>query len=275
MRKTAYSVKLRQKQRQYRTSSSSILGIHVLIENWIFSVYQVLLLNDKQIEKIDYWCQKSATLWFCPLPKKTGQPVAQHRQTRFCYFTSLASKKKITYEPPRDKTNKTACAPREDSEQPGHPPSLIRVFAVRIKKAWVLSYPLSAQRRLWLDWADAQADLTRRWAHSHFVGFVTRRLILKTPDSKVFKIELNERYLFALFNRFLSWHPRHPFFPCHLSRHYENSSHVSCRVKKIHAMVKVDETGAKSPVFYLRNLLSSTLTCNENVWKWHFMFQCA
>ena len=48
--------KLRQKQRQYRTSSSSILGIYVLIENWIFSVYQVLflLLNDPQIEKIDY-----------------------------------------------------------------------------------------------------------------------------------------------------------------------------------------------------------------------------
>ena len=54
------------------------LGIHVLIENWIFSVYQVLflLLNNPQIEKIDYWCQKSATLWVCPLPKKTGQPVA-------------------------------------------------------------------------------------------------------------------------------------------------------------------------------------------------------
>ena len=36
-------------------SSSSILGIHVLIENWIFSDYQVLflLLNDPQIEKID------------------------------------------------------------------------------------------------------------------------------------------------------------------------------------------------------------------------------
>ena len=38
--------------------------------------------------------------------------------------------------------------PSEDSNQPGHPPSLIRVFAVRMKKAWVLSYPLSAQRRL-------------------------------------------------------------------------------------------------------------------------------
>ena len=33
-------------------------------------------------------------------------------------------------------------------DQPRHPPSLIRVFAVRMKKAWVLSYPLSAQRRL-------------------------------------------------------------------------------------------------------------------------------
>ena len=39
------------------------------------------------------------------------------------------------------------CAPSEDSDQPGHPPSLIRVFAVRMKKAWLLSYPLSAQRR--------------------------------------------------------------------------------------------------------------------------------
>ena len=46
------------------------------------------------------------------------------------------------------------CAPSEDSDQPGHsyqpghPPSLIRIFAVRMKKAWVLSYSLSAQRRL-------------------------------------------------------------------------------------------------------------------------------
>ena len=35
-------------------------------------------------------------------------------------------------------------APSADSDQPWHPPSLIRVFAVRMKKAWVLSYPLSA-----------------------------------------------------------------------------------------------------------------------------------
>ena len=78
------------------------------------------------------------------------------------------------------KINKMACAPSKDSDQPGHSPSLIRVFAVRMKKAWVLSYPLSAQRRLWSDWADAQADLSLRWAHSHFDGFVMRRLNLQT-----------------------------------------------------------------------------------------------
>ena len=50
------------------------------------------------------------------------------------------------------------------------------VFAVRVKKHWVLCYPLSAQRRHWSDWADAQADLSLHLVHSHFVGFVMRRL---------------------------------------------------------------------------------------------------
>ena len=58
--------------------------------------------------------------------------------------------------------------PSEDSDQPGHPPNLIRVFAVRMKKFWVLSYPM-----------DAQADLSLRWAHSHFVGFVMMRLMMR------------------------------------------------------------------------------------------------
>ena len=59
------------------------------------------------------------------------------------------------------------CASSEDSDQSGHLPSLIRVLAVRMKKAWVLSYPLST---------NAQADLSLRWVHSHFVGFVTSQL---------------------------------------------------------------------------------------------------
>ena len=78
------------------------------------------------------------------------------------------------------------CAPSEDSDQPMHPPRLIRV---RTKKAWVPSYPLSAKRRLWSDWADAQADLSLRWAHTHFVGFVMRRLkcsVCKNVDQATF-----------------------------------------------------------------------------------------
>ena len=44
-----------------------------------------------------------------------------------------------------DKTNKMTYVPSEDSDEPGHPPSLIRVFAVRLKKLWVLSCLLGAQ----------------------------------------------------------------------------------------------------------------------------------
>ena len=68
-------------------------------------------------------------------------------------------------------------APSEDSDQPGHPPSLIRVFAVSMKKPWVISYLLSTHQRLCSDWADVQADLSLRWAHTHFVGFVMSLLI--------------------------------------------------------------------------------------------------
>ena len=38
------------------------------------------------------------------------------------------------------------------------------------EKALVLSYPLSAWRRLWSDWADAQANLSLLWAHIHVVA---------------------------------------------------------------------------------------------------------
>ena len=36
-----------------------------------------------------------------------------------------------TTKPSRDKTNTIARAPNEDSDRPGHSPSLIKVFAVR------------------------------------------------------------------------------------------------------------------------------------------------
>ena len=62
-----------------------------------------------------------------------------------CVVVFFSSFYLLTSEQPHDKTNKMECVPSEDSDQPGHSPSLIRVFAVRMKKAWVLSYPLSTQ----------------------------------------------------------------------------------------------------------------------------------
>ena len=47
------------------------------------------------------------------------------------------------YEPPLDKTNKVSVRPAKTQISLG-----IRPFAVRMKKTWVLSYPLNAQRRL-------------------------------------------------------------------------------------------------------------------------------
>ena len=90
-------------------------------------------------------------------------------------------------EPPHDKTNKMACAPSADSDQPGHPPSLIRVFAVRMKKAWVLSYPLSVKRRLWSDWVDAQPDLNLRWAHVPLWCFCHEAAQISFPLQQLFK----------------------------------------------------------------------------------------
>ena len=50
----------------------------------------------------------------------------------------------------------------------------IRVFAVRMKKAWVLSYPLSTKRRL------IRLGGCPGWSasHSNFVGFVMKRLMV-------------------------------------------------------------------------------------------------
>ena len=96
---------------------------------------------------------------------------SSHEISKLLKVSISCVRKGMKNEPPHDKTNKMACVPSEDSDQSGHPPSLIRVLAVRIKKAWVLSYPLSAQRRLWSDWADAQADLSLCLAHMPFCWF--------------------------------------------------------------------------------------------------------
>ena len=89
---------------------------------------------------------------------------------------------KYSFEPPYDKTNKMACAPRQDSD----PPSWIRVFAVRMKKAWVISYPLSAQRRFRSNWVDAQAD--RSLGAQSFCWFCHESAHFRTTKTQMAKI---------------------------------------------------------------------------------------
>ena len=69
------------------------------------------------------------------------------------------------FEPQHDKPTKWHVRPAKTPISLGIRP-VSSVFTVRMKKAWVLNYQLSAQLRLWSDWADAQADLSLRWAHS-------------------------------------------------------------------------------------------------------------
>ena len=99
-------------------------------------------------------------------------------------------------EPRHDKPNKMICAPSEDSDQPGHPPSLIRISAVRLKQTWALSYPVCAQRRLWSDWVECPGwseTLIRLggcpgWSESS-LGTKVILLVLSWGGSKCFFLE--------------------------------------------------------------------------------------
>ena len=100
----------------------------------------------------------------CSCEDRTNRTCQQQWLRQACSLArALNSLLFASIEPPHDKTNKMACAPSEDSDQPGHPPNLIRVFAVRMKKAQVLSYPLSTQWKLWSNCRDAQAEATLIW----------------------------------------------------------------------------------------------------------------
>ena len=69
---------------------------------------------------------------------------------------------KYICDPQHEKTYLLKCASKEDSDQPAHLRSLIRIFIVRMKKLCILVYPKCAHWRLWSD--SDSADLSRRWA---------------------------------------------------------------------------------------------------------------
>ena len=100
------------------------------------------------------------------------------------HVVQLEHRRKISlkFEPPHNKTNLMTCAPNEDSNQPGHPPSLIRVFAVRSVGSQGSKVSSVGQRRLWLDWAYDQADLNLCWAHRWFCWFCHAVVHFNSPS---------------------------------------------------------------------------------------------
>ena len=93
-----------------------------------------------------------------------------------CAIALMCSSSAILfYEPRHDKTNKMSVRPAKTQISLGIRP-VWSEFSLCAQ--WVAKVSSCGQRRLWSDWADAQADLSLRWAHTHFVGFVMSRLIL-------------------------------------------------------------------------------------------------
>ena len=73
----------------------------------------------------------------------------------------------------------------EDSDQPAHSRSLIRIFTGRILDSQGCKVSSCGQRRPWSDCADAQADLSLRWAHVRRFVFSPLQLIsadIEGPD---------------------------------------------------------------------------------------------
>ena len=81
-------------------------------------------------------------------------------------------------EPRRDKTNKMSGHPAKTQISLGICP----VWSESLLSAWRKfgSLPTHwADSKDWSDWVDAQAYLSLRWVHNHFVGFVMRWLKLQ------------------------------------------------------------------------------------------------
>ena len=73
-------------------------------------------------------------------------------------------------DPRHDKTNKMAIRPAKTQISLGIRP-VWSVFTARSMGSYGPNVSSCGQRRPWSDWADAYADLSLRWTHSHFVGF--------------------------------------------------------------------------------------------------------
>ena len=78
---------------------------------------------------------------------------------------------KLWNESAHDKIYNKTCATSEDSDQPAHPRSLIRVFADCICLLQPPGYPKRDKREPLPYWVDVQADLSLCWSHMSYCRF--------------------------------------------------------------------------------------------------------
>ena len=64
----------------------------------------------------------------------------RHNLHLHCEVSAIQAPKSSTIYPQRQATYLLTCAPNEDSNQPAHPRSLIRIFVARVKKLCILIY---------------------------------------------------------------------------------------------------------------------------------------
>ena len=74
-------------------------------------------------------------------------------------------------EPVHNKTYNKTCATSEESDQPAHLCSLIRVFADGMSLLQPLGYPKRNKKEPLPYWVDVQADLSLCWSHRSYCRF--------------------------------------------------------------------------------------------------------
>ena len=137
------------------------------------------MCHRKTIALLEWWCTLYSSRLYCYLIVLAG-------------ISSTPLMCRIN-EPWRQKTYLRTCALSEDSDQPAHLRSLIRIFTGRnwdTQGCKVYSY---GQGTLWSDCANAQADSSLRWEHmsevtfSHVAAQIFRtitRIIIRISSSR-------------------------------------------------------------------------------------------
>ena len=103
-----------------------------------------------------------------------------------------------------DKSNKMTCSSSEYSDKPGHPPNLIPVITVCMKKPWVLITERTVKTLS--DSIDAQYDLSLRWVHISFCLFCHALAQMVLMNTAIFSFSNTDKFCPIILNYALLKH---------------------------------------------------------------------